>query len=72
MAPRRKLPTARRKPKAPTAAEPKAFKMIVFAKRYGVSVETVRRGVRDGRLAYIQVGKRKLVLDPTPQGGLPE
>ena len=36
--------------------------------RYGVHPSTVWRAVRDGRLQYIVVGRRKLILPPVVQG----
>jgi hypothetical protein len=35
-----------------------------YAAKYGVHPSTVWRALRDGRLEYIMVGKRKLVLPP--------
>src|SRR6516225_5526205 len=39
-----------------------------FAAKYGVHPSTVWRAVRDGRLQYIVVGRRKLILPPVVQG----
>ena len=38
-----------------------------FAARYGVHPSTVWRAVRDGRLQYIIVGRRRLILPPVVQ-----
>jgi hypothetical protein len=35
-----------------------------YAAKYGVHPSTVWRALRDGRLEYVMVGKRKLVLPP--------
>jgi hypothetical protein len=42
-----------------------------FAAAYGVHPSTVWRAVRDGRLEYVIVGKRKLVLPPVVQRNRP-
>ena len=42
-----------------------------FAAAYGLHPSTVWRAVRDGRLAYVMVGKRKLVLPPVVQRNRP-
>jgi hypothetical protein len=38
-----------------------------FAAAYGVHPCTVWRAVRDGRLEYVVIGKRKLILPPVVQ-----
>jgi hypothetical protein len=50
-----------------TAAEPKALSIAKFAKAYGMDRTTVWRALRDGRLSYVLVGKRKLVIPPPVQ-----
>jgi hypothetical protein len=42
-----------------------------FAAAYGLHPSTVWRAVRDGRLDYLMVGKRKLILPPAVQRNLP-
>ena len=42
-----------------------------FAAAYGLHPSTVWRAVRDGRLEYIMVGKRKLVVPPVVQRNRP-
>jgi hypothetical protein len=42
-----------------------------FAAAYGLHPSTVWRAIRDGRLAYVMVGKRKLVLPPLAQRNQP-
>jgi hypothetical protein len=42
-----------------------------FAAAYGLHPSTVWRAVRDGRLEYVIVGKRKLVLPPVVQRNRP-
>jgi hypothetical protein len=46
------------------ATEPKALPITKFAAAYGVHPSTVWRGLKEGRLRYVVVGKRKLVLLP--------
>ena len=43
-----------------------------FAAKYGLHPCTVWRAVRDGRLSYIRVGKRKLILPPVVQKEVPQ
>ena len=38
-----------------------------FAAAYGLHPSTVWRAVRDGRLDYVVIGKRKLILPPVVQ-----
>jgi hypothetical protein len=38
-----------------------------FAHKYGVHPSTVWRALRDGRLQYIVINKRKLILPPVVQ-----
>ena len=38
-----------------------------FAAAYGLHPCTVWRAVRDGRLEFVKVGKRKLILPPVVQ-----
>jgi hypothetical protein len=38
-----------------------------FANKYGVHPSTVWRALRDGRLQYILIGKRKFILPPVVQ-----
>ena len=38
-----------------------------FADKYGVHPSTVWRALRDGRLQYIVIGKRKFILPPVVQ-----
>jgi hypothetical protein len=42
-----------------------------FAAAYGLHPCTVWRAVRDGRLEFVMVGKRKLVLPPVVQRNRP-
>jgi hypothetical protein len=42
-----------------------------FAAAYGLHPCTVWRAVRDGRLEYVMVGKRKFVLPPVVQRNRP-
>jgi hypothetical protein len=42
-----------------------------FAAAYGLHPCTVWRAVRDGRLEYVMVGKRKLILPPVVQRNRP-
>jgi hypothetical protein len=44
--------------------EPKALPITKFAAAYGIHPSTVWRALREGRLNYVVVGKRKLVLLP--------
>jgi hypothetical protein len=44
--------------------EPKALPITKFAAAYGIHPSTVWRAVRAGRLNYVVVGKRKLILMP--------
>jgi hypothetical protein len=38
-----------------------------FAAAYGVDPSTVWRAVHDGRLAFIVIGRRKVILPPVAQ-----
>jgi hypothetical protein len=42
-----------------------------FAAAYGLHPSTVWRAVRDGRLEYVMVGKRKFVLPPVVRRNRP-
>jgi hypothetical protein len=42
-----------------------------FAAAYGLHPSTVWRAVRDGRLEFVMVGKRKLILPPVVQKNRP-
>lgn len=44
--------------------EPKALPITKFAAAYGIHPTTVWRALKEGRLNYVVVGKRKLVLLP--------
>jgi hypothetical protein len=44
-----------------------ALTITNFARFYGVHPCTVWRALRDGRLEYVLVGKKKLVLHPEPR-----
>jgi hypothetical protein len=44
--------------------EPKALPITKFAAAYGIHTSTVWRALKEGRLSYVVVGKRKLVLLP--------
>jgi hypothetical protein len=57
-------------PKAP-AIEPKALPITKFARLYGVDPSTVWRSLRDGRLKYVRIGKRRLVLLDSVSSGDP-
>jgi hypothetical protein len=58
-------PKALPEPKA--SPEPKALPITKFAAAYGIHPTTVWRALREGRLDYVIVGKRKLVLAPPVQ-----
>jgi hypothetical protein len=47
--------------------EPKAMPITKFAAAYGIHPCTVWRALKAGRLQYVIVGKRKLVVPPTVQ-----
>jgi hypothetical protein len=47
--------------------EPKALSQRKFARKHGVHPVTVWRAVRDGRLKYVVIGRRKLILEPEVQ-----
>jgi hypothetical protein len=49
-----------------------ALPIYKYAEKYGVHPVTVWRALRDGRLEYVQIGKRKLVLPPIVQRETPE
>jgi hypothetical protein len=44
-----------------------ALPQVQFAKKYGVSLSTVWRAVKEGRLEYIVVGQRKFIMPPPVQ-----
>jgi hypothetical protein len=44
-----------------------ALPIAKYAAEYGVHPCTVWRAIRDGRLEYVVIGKRKLVLPPVVQ-----
>jgi hypothetical protein len=48
-------------------SEPKALPITKFAAPYGIHPSTVWRALKEGRLNYVVVGKRKLVLLPVVQ-----
>ncbi len=50
--------------------EPKALPITKFAAAYNISTTTVWRALRAGRLQYVMVGKRKLVVPPPVQKAL--
>jgi hypothetical protein len=50
-----------------STATARALPISKYAAAYGVHVTTVWRAVRDGRLEYVVVGKRKLILPPVVQ-----
>jgi hypothetical protein len=45
-------------------SETQALPIGKFAKLYAVHPSTIWRAIRDGRLEYVVVGRRKLVLLP--------
>jgi hypothetical protein len=47
--------------------EPKAMPITKFAAAYGIHPSTVWKALKEGRLQYIVIGKRKLVIPPTVQ-----
>lgn len=47
--------------------EPRALPVGKFAKAYGISPCTVWRALKAGRLQFVVVGRRKLVLPPPVQ-----
>jgi hypothetical protein len=47
--------------------EPKAMPITKFAAAYGIHPTTVWRALKAGRLQYVIVGKRKLVVPPPVQ-----
>jgi hypothetical protein len=47
--------------------EPAALPVGKYAAKYNVHPCTIWRALRDGRLAYVVVGRRKLVLPPPVQ-----
>ena len=57
-------------PQAP-AIEPKALPITKFARLYGVDPSTVWRSLRAGRLKYVRIGKRRLVLLNSVSSGDP-
>lgn len=50
---------------------PRALTQSEFARRFGVSRNTVWRQIRAGRLPFVTVGRRKLVLIPETQAAAP-
>jgi len=52
---------------APHSRGTGALPICKYAAEYGVHPTTVWRALRDGRLEYVVVGKRKLVLPPVVQ-----
>jgi len=62
MAPRRKINEV-----APHSQGTGALPIGKYAVEYGVHPTTVWRALRDGRLEYVVVGKRRLVLPPVVQ-----
>jgi predicted DNA-binding transcriptional regulator AlpA len=60
MAPRYKLAASSPIPKV--QSDRRAMSMSEFARSYGISVTTVWRAVRDGRLRTVQIGKRKKLI----------
>jgi hypothetical protein len=52
---------------APHSRGTGALPIAKYAAEYGVSVCTVWRAIRDGRLEFVTIGRRKLVLPPTIQ-----
>jgi hypothetical protein len=52
---------------APHSRGTGALTIKKFAAEYGVHWTTVWRALRDGRLEYVVIGKRKLVLPPVVQ-----
>jgi hypothetical protein len=52
---------------APHSRGTGALPIARFAAEYGIHPTTVWRALRDGRLEYVVVGKRKLVLPPVVQ-----
>jgi helix-turn-helix, Psq domain len=56
---------------APHSRGTGAMSITRFASEYGVSCTTVWRALRDGRLEFVTVGKRKLVLPPRVQRNEP-
>jgi hypothetical protein len=49
---------------APQSLPTSALPIKKYAERYGVHPVTVWRALRAGRLEYVVIGKRKLVLPP--------
>jgi hypothetical protein len=59
--------------KAPTAQQSSGpLPVKKFAAAYGLHPSTVWRAVRDGRLDYVMVGRRKLILPPVVQTNSPK
>jgi hypothetical protein len=52
---------------APHSQGTGALPITQYAAEYGVHPTTVWRALRDGRLEYVVIGKRKLVLPPVVQ-----
>jgi hypothetical protein len=59
--------SAKSKPEQSAAALPTKK----YAAKYGVHPSTVWRAVRDGRLEYVVIRKRKLILPPVVQKNPP-
>ena len=55
-----------------TVAQPAALPIKKFAAKYGVHPCTVWRAVRAGRLPFVRVGKRRLILPPVAQNEVPK
>jgi hypothetical protein len=51
----------------PHTREPAALPVGKYAAKYNVHPCTIWRALRDGRLAYVIVGRRKFVLPPPVQ-----
>jgi hypothetical protein len=56
---------------APHAQGTGALPIKKYAAAYGVHPTTVWRALRDGRLEYVQIGRRRLVLPPVVQRACP-
>jgi hypothetical protein len=47
--------------------EPKAMPITKFAAAYGIHPSTVWKALKEGRLQFVVIGKRRLVIPPTVQ-----
>jgi hypothetical protein len=56
---------------APHSQGTGALPIKKYAAAYGVHPTTVWRALKDGRLEYVKVGKRRLVLPPVVQRACP-